>query len=81
LGVIYLDDLGNTKEASRLFKIAIECNEDYTLAHFNLARAYAILGQNMEAAQHFQKSLDLNAYTNELDEDDIQYRLHKLFEV
>jgi len=81
LGVIYLDDLGNTNEAARLFKIAIECNDEYTLAYFNLARAYAILGQNTEAAKNFQKSLDLNIFTNDLDEEDIQYRLHKLFEV
>lgn len=81
LGVIYLDDMGNTNEAARLFKIALECNEDYTLAYFNLGRAYAILNRNTEAAQFFQKALDLNVYTNELDEDDIQYRLHKLFEV
>ena len=81
LGVIYLDDLGNTQEAKRLFEIAIECNTDYTLAYFNLGRAYAILGNINEAAKNFQKSLDLNIFTNELDEDDIQYRLHKLFEV
>lgn len=81
LGVIYLDDLGNTNEAKRLFQIAIECNQDYTLAYFNLGRAYSILGNINEAAQNFQKSLDLNAFSNELDEEDIQYRLHKLFEV
>lgn len=81
LGVIYLDDLGNTNEAARLFQTALNCNDEYTLAYFNLGRAYAILGQNMDAAKNFQKALDLNSLTNELDEEDIQYRLHKLFEV
>ena len=81
LGVIYLDDIGNTKEAIDLFERALESNEEYTLAYFNLGRAYAITGQNTLAAQYFQRSLDLNAKTNDLDNDDIQYRLHKLFEV
>ena len=81
LGVIYLDDIGNTREAINLFNKAIESNEDYTLAYFNLGRAYSILKENTTAAKQFQKALDLNVLTNELDEEDIIYRLHKLFEV
>lgn len=81
LGVIYLDDIGNTTEAVSLFEKAIENNKGYTLAYFNLGRAYAILGENTKAAKYFQRALDLNVLTNELDEEDIEYRLHKLFEV
>lgn len=81
LGVIYLDDIGNTKESIKLFNQAIESNDSYTLAYFNLGRAHAIMNENTTAAKYFQKALDLNVLTNELDEDDIRYRLHKLFEV
>ncbi len=81
LGVIYLDDIGNIQESIEFFSKAIECNEDYTLAYFNLARAYAMLDENMKAAKYFQKAMDLNAISHDLDDDDIQYRLHKLFEV
>lgn len=81
LGVIYLDDIGNIHEAIDLFNKAINSNENYTLAYFNLGRAYAILKENTTAAKYFQQSLDLNAITGDLDEDDIVYRLHKLFEV
>ncbi len=81
LGVIYLDDIGNTNEAIGLFDKAVLTNSNYALAYFNLGRAYAILGENTKAAKYFQQSLDLNSLTNELDEEDILYRLHKLFEV
>lgn len=81
LGVIYLDDIGNVNESIELFEKAIEGNKAYTLAYFNLGRAYSIIGENTKAAKYFQRAMDLNILTNELDEDDIQYRLHKLFEV
>ena len=81
LGVIYLDDIGNTNEAIELFEKAVLSNSNYALAYFNLGRSYAILGENTKAARYFQQSLDLNELTHELDEDDILYRLHKLFEV
>ncbi len=81
LGVIYLDDIGNVNEAADLFSKAINCNENYTLAFFNLGRCYALLGENTKAAKFFQKSLDLNAVSRDLDDDDIKFRLHKLFEV
>lgn len=81
LGVIYLDDIGNTREAVELFNKAIEGNSSYTLAYFNLGRAYAVMGENTKSAKYFQQALDLNQLTLELDEEDIQNRLHKLFEV
>lgn len=81
LGVIYLDDIGNTHEAIALFEKAISENKSYTLAYFNLGRAYAISGENTKAAKNFQRALDLNVLTGELEEEDILNRLHKLFEV
>ena len=81
LGVIYLDDIGNTHEAIALFEKAISENKSYTLAYFNLGRAYAISGKNTKAAKNFQRALDLNVLTGELEEEDILNRLHKLFEV
>ena len=81
LGVIYLDDIGNTHEEIALFEKAISENKSYTLAYFNLGRAYAITGENTKAAKNFQRALDLNVLTGELEEEDILNRLHKLFEV
>ena len=81
LGVIYLDDIGNTHEAIALFEKAISENKSYTLAYFNLGRAYAITGENTKAAKNFQRALDLNVLTGDLEEEDILNRLHKLFEV
>ena len=69
------------KEAIELFEHAVENNSHYTLAYFNLGRAYAILKENTKAAKYFQQALDLNAITNDLDDEDIRYRLYKLFEV
>lgn len=81
LGVIYLDGIGNTKESVQLFEKAIEINGNYTLANFNLARAYQALNKPMEAARYYQAALDLNKLTGELDEYDIEERLFNLFEV
>ena len=68
-------------EAVELFTKAINNNASYTLAYFNLGRAYAVLGENTKAAKYLQQSLDLNVVTQDLDEEDVLYRLHKLFEV
>jgi tetratricopeptide (TPR) repeat protein len=81
LGVIYLDGFGNAACALDYLKKAVEINNDYTLANFNLARAYQTAGKPMKAARYYQKSIELNKLTNELCEDDIQERLFKLFEV
>ncbi len=81
LGVIYLDGIGNVREATELFKQAIKVNADYTLANFNLARAYQASNEPMLAAKFYQIALNLNKLTNELEEDDIQNRLFELFEV
>lgn len=81
LGVIYLDSVGNTTEASILFERAIDLNPNYTLAYFNLARAQQILGKKMESAKNFQMASDLNKITCDIDEKDIKERLFSLFEV
>ena len=81
LGVIYLDGIGNVKEAVRLFEKSIEINPEYTLANFNLARACQAMGDLTEAAEHYQKALELNKTSHDIDEDDIITRLHRLFEV
>ncbi len=81
LGVIYLDGIGNVRESINLFEHAIEINPSYTLANFNLARAFEAVGDAMSAAKFYQKSLELNKLSDELDETDIQSRLFGLFEV
>ena len=66
MGVIYLDDLGRVKQAIDLFKKSIECNPNYALAHFNLARAISITGDKVEAAKLYQVAQDINKITNEI---------------
>ena len=80
LGVVYLDGLNAPQEAIVYFKNAIRLNPNYTLAYFNAARSYQLLGESTRAAEYFQMSLDLNKITQELDEKDIQTRLHDLFD-
>ena len=80
LGVVYLDGLASPKESLNYFLRAVELNPNYTLAYFNAARSYQALGENQEAAEYYQRSMDLNKITCELDENDIKTRLHSLFE-
>lgn len=79
LGVIYLDDLGRVQKAIELFKKAIECNPNYALAHFNLARAITITGDKIEAAKLYQVAQDVNKITNELDPQEIIDKINALF--
>lgn len=79
LGVIYLDDLGRIQKAVEAFENAVRYNPNYALAYYNLGRAAAIKGDNIEAARLFQIALDLNAFTNELDENEIKSRIDNLF--
>ncbi|MBQ2872094.1 tetratricopeptide repeat protein [bacterium] len=81
LGVIYLDGIGNTKEALRLFKIAIDINENYALAYFNAGRAEQIMDNKTTAAHYYQKALELNRISWDLTEEEILEKLHSLFEV
>lgn len=79
MGVIYLDDLGRVKQAIDLFKKSIECNPNYALAHFNLARAISITGDKVEAAKLYQVAQDINKITNEIDPQDILDKINALF--
>ena len=80
LGVIYLDDLGYVQKSIELFKKSIECNPNYALAHFNLARAITIIGDKIEAAKLYQIAQDINKVTNEIDPQDITNKINNLFQ-
>lgn len=81
LGILYLDGLGDAEEALEYFETAVELNPNYTLAYFNAARASEAMGFINDAANYYQMSIDLNKITQELDEEDIYARLHKLFDI
>ena len=79
MGVIYLDDLGRVKQAIDLFTKSVECNPNYALAHFNLARSIAITGDKIEAAKLYQIAQDINKVTGEIDPQDIIDKINDLF--
>ena len=81
LGILYLDGLMDAEQALEYFEEAIELNPSYTLAYFNAGRASQKMEFTNDAANYYQMAIDLNKLTNELDEADIQERLHKLFEL
>lgn len=81
LGIIYLDGLSDAEEALEYFETAVELNPNYTIAYFNAGRASQEMGFINDAANYYQMAIDLNKITNELDEDDIRTRLHKLFDI
>ncbi len=39
------------------------------------------MGENNEAADYYQMAMDLNKLTGELEEEEINDRLHRLFEI
>lgn len=81
LGILYLDGLADAEEALEYFEEAIALNPNYTLAYFNAGRASQQMGFTNDAANYYQMAIDLNRLTEELDEEDIQQRLHSLFEI
>jgi tetratricopeptide (TPR) repeat protein len=81
LGILYLDGLMNPEEALDYFEEAISLNPNYTLAYFNAGRASQEMGFTNDAAHYYQMAIDLNRLTEELEEEDIQTRLHSLFEL
>ena len=81
LGILYLDGLMNAEEALEYFEEAIALNPNYTLAYFNAGRASQEMGFTNDAAHYYQTAIDLNRLTEELDEEEIQTRLHSLFEL
>lgn len=81
LGIIYLDGLLDAEHALEYFEEAISINPSYTLAYFNAGRASQQMEFTNDAANYYQMAIDLNKITNDLDESDIQERLHSLFEL
>lgn len=81
LGIIYLDGLADAQEALEYFENAIDINPNYTLAYFNAGRASQDMGFINDAANYYQMAIDLNKISQDLDEDDIRTRLHKLFDI
>ena len=81
LGILYLDGLLDAEKALEYFEEAIRLNPSYTLAYFNAGRASQAMGFTNDAANYYQMAIDLNKLTNDLEEKDIQERLHKLFEI
>ena len=80
LGVVYFDGLNDIDRAKPCFEAALRLNENYTMAHFNMARYYEAKQNKISAANEYQRTLDLNKLYPEIDEDIIQERLFKLFE-
>ena len=80
LGVIYLDGINNIEKAKIHFKKAIEIRNEYALAHFNLGRVYEAKNDKIMAASEYQKAIDINKKTFEIDENIVSERLFKLFE-
>ena len=78
---MFLDTHPESKEALEYFETAIELNPSYTLAYFNAGRASQEMGFINDAANYYQMAIDLNKITQDLDEDDIVTRLHKLFDI
>jgi len=81
LGVVYIDGAGKPDDALKMFREAININPNYALAHFNVGRVYEVKGEKTEAAKHYQNSININKFTNELDEDEVQKRIFDLFSV
>jgi len=80
LGVVYFDGLNDVERAKPCFEAALRLNDNYTMAHFNMARYYEAKGDKVLAANEYQAALDLNKLYPEIDDDIIQERLFKLFE-
>lgn len=81
MGVIYLDEMFDAQKASLMFEKALLYNPNYTLACFNMGRSMELLGKTTEAAQHYSDALNLNIFNPELESQEIEDRLHLLFEV
>ncbi len=81
LGVIYLDEYQRPERALECFQKALNLREDYTLASFNIGRAYEKIGTTTEAAKAYSHTLSLNVINPELEDIEILERLDQLFEV
>ncbi len=72
LGVVYFDGLNDVERAKPCFEAALKLNDDYTMAHFNMARCYEMQGDKVLAANEYQAALDLNKLYPEIDDNIIQ---------
>ncbi|OGI22006.1 MAG: hypothetical protein A2287_10485 [Candidatus Melainabacteria bacterium RIFOXYA12_FULL_32_12] len=81
LGVVCLDGAGKPDEALINFTRAIKCNPNYAAAYYNKGRAYQVLDNKMSAAKYYQMAIDINKFTNELNEPEVEERLYELFAV
>ena len=80
IGVVYLDGFGDAKAAMEYFETACALNPNYTLAYFNAGRAAQAMNKKSLAAEYYQKAMNLNKITNDLEEKDIRSRLYELFD-
>jgi tetratricopeptide (TPR) repeat protein len=81
LGVAYLDGMGKVALGHKMFDMAIKNNPNYALAYYNKGRALEALGKKAKAADYYQMALDINTFTNEVNPDEIEARLSRLFKV
>lgn len=81
LGVVYLDGSNSPEEAIIMFTQAIKQNPNYALAYYNKGRAYQAMKNKAGAAKYYQMAIDINKFTNEIDEYEIQECLYNLFSV
>ena len=80
LGELYFEDLLLVDSAKVAFEQAIALDPTSTTAHFNLGQVYGLQQQWTLAAHAFAKARDLNEVSKELDEADLDHRLHQLYE-
>ena len=66
--------LNDVERAKPCFEAALKLNDDYTMAHFNMARCYEMQGDKVLAANEYQAALDLNKLYPEIDDNIIQER-------
>ncbi|MCQ2957884.1 MAG: tetratricopeptide repeat protein, partial [Candidatus Gastranaerophilales bacterium] len=81
LGVALLDGQGNIDRATECFKNAIELNPNEATAYYNMGRVYQIMQMPENAAENYQMAINLNKITNVMDGEEIESRLHALFNV
>jgi len=81
LGIALLDGIGDIDRATNCFKDAIRLNPNDATAYYNLGRVYQILQMSNLAADNYQMAINLNKLTNVMDGEEIEQRLHSLFNV
>jgi len=79
LGCIYFDDLNHEAKALHHFQEAVAQNPHYAMAHFNRGRLLSQQEQFTEAALAFTCAKASNLMTQELDTEEINQYLERLF--